>query len=183
MINFDTNIKNNSLLDNRDFNIDGSFDADQIILNALNSKIDKRKRILDESKTGIECQFEDDYQEVPKYRDIIGLSKKSYFGLTQHWIGIVESIDKDHFIAKLEDKTNDGTYEIASFETSEVSPSDRELLSNGAIFYWSVGFASDNGQIEKRSLLRFKRSVGFTEEDINEIAEKSEHFNNSINWE
>jgi hypothetical protein len=183
MLDFDTNIKNYSLLDNRYSNIEDITYKEQIILNALNSKVDERKKTLDESKTEIEFQFEDDYQEVPKYQDLIDLSKKSYFGLAQHWIGVVESIEEDSFIAKLDDKSNHRTYEIASFEISEVSQSDRKLISRGAIFYWSVGFATDNGQIEKRSLLRFKRSVDFTEEDLDIINDKAEQYNNNINWE
>lgn len=183
MVDFDTKIKNNSLLDYRFSNVEDSSYEEQIIISALESEVDKRLKILDESHTEIEFQFNDDYQELPKYQDIIGLSSKSHFGLTQHWTGIVESIDNENFTAKLDDKTNKGTYEMATFEISEVSLSDRPLLAKGAVFYWSVGFATENGQIEKRSLLRFKRSVDFTEDDLDFINEKAKFYNNNINWD
>jgi hypothetical protein len=183
MVNCDTKVKNLSLLDHQYSNVEVSSYEEQIILSALESKVDERKKIFNERKTEIELYFKDDYQEVPKFQDLVGVSIKSYYGLAQHWIGIVESIEQNSFVAKLEDKTNQGTYEIATFEISEVSQSDRPLLSKGAIFYWSVGFATENGQIEKRSLLRFKRSVDFTDEDLDVVNDRAKYYNNSINWE
>lgn len=65
-------------------------------------------------------------------------------------------IYENSFEAKLVDKNDDSTFEIAEFDFDEISNGDLKLLKVGAIFYWSVGYASQNGQITKQSLLRFK---------------------------
>ncbi|QZT35653.1 hypothetical protein K5X82_09995 [Halosquirtibacter xylanolyticus] len=184
MTTFDTNIKANKVLENRNSILGVDSYEETIIMNALKSKVVKRNEELSlNNNTEIEFKFDDDFEAVPKYEDMIDTKRNMFFKQSQHWIGVVEQIDGDEFTAKLEDKVTKGTYEIASFDIYDVSPSDIELLNKGAIFYWSVGYASDNGQIEKRSLLRFKRSVAFTEDDVNRIADEAAYYNDNINWE
>lgn len=153
-----------------------------IIIKDLKTKIDKSTNRF-KIETEIDGEIENDFQKTPKYRGLDSIYRQTFYRKTQHWTGIVESIGKDYFSAKLVDKNDHGTYEIGEFDKAEVSPSDYELLSLGAVFYWSVGYASENGQIEKRSLLRFKRSIGFTCDDIDKISDEADLLNKSINWD
>ena len=106
-----------------------------------------------------------------------------YFKNSQDWIGIVEKFENNGFIAKLIDKNNEGTYEIAEFELNEVSKSDLNLVSIGAAFYFSIGFANYNGQIKKESFLRFKRNIPFNSNDIDNIENKIVCLEKNINWD
>jgi len=156
---------------------------DSIILNALNAKVEKRTKQLDEIATEIQNESQEDYANIPRYSELSLHFYKSYFSKTQSWVGVVESIGENEFAARLDDKINPETYEIASFDIEEVSKSDRNLLSVGAVFYWSVGYANHNGQVVKESLLRFKRCVDFSSEEINEISDKANQYDKAINWE
>lgn len=108
---------------------------------------------------------------------------KNHSEKTQRWVGYIDTISGDEFSAKLEDLNDPGTYEVANFDIAEVSKSDKELLSIGAVFYWSVGYSNDNGQISKKSLIRFKRSVPFTIEEVDEVADWASKMVKRINWD
>lgn len=86
-------------------------------------------------------------------------------------------------MAKLEDKYDPTTYEIAEFEVAEVSEDDISLLKLGAIFYWFVGYVNQDGQVFKQSLVRFKRIVDFTESEIDFIADEANELNNTLIWD
>ena len=120
---------------------------------------------------------------APKIRVESTANMKNYWGKTQNWIGIVHEIHDDSFTARLEDRIETGTYEVAEFDTEEVSLDDRKLISEGAIFYWSVGFENRNGQISKQSLIRFKRTVSLSVEDSDSATDRATDFENEITWE
>jgi hypothetical protein len=101
---------------------------------------------------------------------------------SQDWIGYVIKIGGDGFEAKLIDKNQPGTYENASFDFKEISNEDKELIKIGAIFYWSVGYADINGQITKISLVRFKRSIEFSESEFDGIMDRADELSKKIRW-
>ncbi len=106
-------------------------------------------------------------QDIPKftkYFDIV--NAKKYSKRIQSWKGIVTSKNEKTFIAKLFDLNIGGTYEMGEFDNEDVSPDDVQLLSTGAIFYWSVGHYMENGQSVKRSDIRFQRLITLDEDDI-----------------
>lgn len=109
----------------------------------------------------------------------------NYYKKTQHWTGVITKINSKQkiFYAKLIDKNSGGTYEIAEFDFDEISTSDFSLVKKGAIFYYSLGYASNNGQIKKEAFLRFKRSVPFDAEEVDSIEDRVNKFNQNINWE
>ncbi len=109
---------------------------------------------------------------------------KSYFLISQKWIGNVIEINKNGFVAKLIDKTNNGTYEIGEFEMKEVSDDDIPLLKIGSTFYFNIGFRKDkNGQKSKSNILRFQRLANWTEDEMFNAIDSANQLNESIKWE
>lgn len=107
--------------------------------------------------------------QLPEFNrtfDII--NAKKYSKKIQSWEGIVLSVKDDTFIARLYDLTEGGTDEVGEFEMDDISPDDLELLSEGSLFYWSVGHYMENGQSVKRSDLRFQRLITLDFDDIEE---------------
>lgn len=93
------------------------------------------------------------------------LTAKDYSVSSQKWIGIIQEISQDIFTAKLIDKSSEGTFEIGEFDIEEVSPDDKKLFVEGAIFYWSVGYETVNNQRKGQSILRFKRTAALETEN------------------
>lgn len=107
---------------------------------------------------------------------------KSYFTGAQKWIGHVTEIKKHTFKAQLIDLNKTTTYEIGEFELNEVPPEDKELLSIGAAFYWSIGQANINGQIEKKSLIRFQRMKPWSANDYDNALDRANKLFHELNW-
>jgi hypothetical protein len=94
----------------------------------------------------------------------------------QRWIGRVESVHHEQFVAVTTDATNPrNPPEEAEFDLTEVSEGDLPLVSEGAMFYWSIGYRdSPGGQRERVSSLRFVRSPRLSEPTVNRIFERAD---------
>ena len=110
-------------------------------------------------------------------------SYKDYIKESQNWIGYITELSPNRFTAKLIDKKDPSTYEVAQFDVKEVSAGDAELIKVGALFYWSVGYANQRGQISKYSLIRFKRGIDFSLDDIDSITDKANEMSENIIWD
>jgi hypothetical protein len=122
----------------------------------------------------VECNEDVQSEELnlPKFEKRFDLfNKKKYSKKIQRWQGLVESVSmKDNtFTARLKDLTEGGTDERAEIEMDDISPEDLKLLTEGALFYWSVGHFMENGQSVKRSDIRFQRLITLDSDDIDEI--------------
>jgi hypothetical protein len=74
------------------------------------------------------------------------------------WEGVVVEVFGDYFGARLTSFLSDDPEEYAEIYLKEVSPADREMVSEGALFTWAVGYLdSATGQRTGSSLLRFRR--------------------------
>jgi len=94
----------------------------------------------------------------------------------QRWIGRVESVRGDRFVAITTDATNPrNPAEEVEFDLAEVSEGDHPLVAEGAMFYWSIGYRdSPGGQRERTSSLRFVRSPRLSEAATNRIFEQAD---------
>ena len=92
-------------------------------------------------------------------------------------------IEDDKFSAKLEDITNPGTYEIVNFGLDDVSPEDSSFLKPGSTFYFSIGYTTTSGTVEKTSLLRFKRVADWTESEFDIATDRADRLFNKHKWE
>ncbi|GEM_PF-5989341 len=88
----------------------------------------------------------------------------------QRWKGQVIEIQEKTFKAKLDDLTNLGTYEIGIFDLRDVSD-ELELVRIGAVFYFSIGYDLNKGQIQKVSILRFQRIKPINLDIVNHVAD------------
>ncbi len=94
----------------------------------------------------------------------------------QRWIGRVEHIKTDRFLAVLGDATTQqNPPEQVELDVREVSESDLPLLADGATFYWSIGYRdTPGGQRERISTLRFARHPHLSKTDVNKIFEQAD---------
>ncbi|HOY13219.1 MAG TPA: hypothetical protein PLY70_08765 [Saprospiraceae bacterium] len=166
-------------LESNGFDINQGLAIESFNSQIFNLSLSKKNENLNENTfVSIPEKGEIKYPFLFKERKLLNYYKK-----TQHWIGVVTKIDSEKFYVNLYDKSNDDTYEIAEFDFDEVSKSDMNLVKLGSIFYYSLGFASNNGQIKKESFLRFKRSYPFSDNDFETIENRAEKFDQSINWD
>lgn len=106
-----------------------------------------------------------------------------YFSKTQKWIGHVTCINEQSFEAKLEDLTASGTNETVEFDFDDISEEDKPLIDIGATFYWSLGYSHENGQVSKKSIIRFQRILTWDEDCLNNAAERANRLSTNLNWE
>jgi hypothetical protein len=94
----------------------------------------------------------------------------------QRWIGRVEHLKTDRFLAVLTDATNSqNPPEQVELEREEVSKSDLPLLAEGASFYWSIGYRdTPGGQRDRISTLRFARQPHLRKADLERIFERAD---------
>jgi hypothetical protein len=92
----------------------------------------------------------------------------------QKWEGVVLKTNPESFFARLVDLTSPGVGQEAEFPLEEVAPSDRELLAEGAVFYWHIGYLDQiDGQRVRASSLRFRRLPAWTGRELKEAEEKA----------
>lgn len=100
---------------------------------------------------------------------------KSVFRLLQMWEGRVLYVDNNNqeFSAIITDKTNPAMAdEKVSLSIEEISPNDLSLLKEGAVFYWSIGYADYPGRPRTReSRIRFRRLPKWSFQELNQARE------------
>jgi len=85
------------------------------------------------------------------------------FHLLQKFQGQVTEILQQEFKARLFDLSRDeSAYEFAIFSVDEIDTSDAELLREGAIFYWYIGYSSGPRGRRRLSFIHFSRSGRMT---------------------
>ena len=99
---------------------------------------------------------------------------KELFVSLQYWIGEVKDLDAESFVAVLTDLNEQSLQETVELEMDDVSPDDRKLVIEGAIFYWSIGYRQNEaGTRFRTSLLRFRRLPVWRPEDLAEAAKRA----------
>jgi hypothetical protein len=102
------------------------------------------------------------------------LQLKSRLGVLQSWEGVVVDIDDENseFRARLSDLTQPGADDSeAVFDISDVSANDIDLLREGGVFQWLIGYRKHSyGQMERVSAIIFRRLPAWRAEDL-EIAQ------------
>lgn len=69
--------------------------------------------------------------------------RRPRFTLKQEWIGRVDQVFEDHFLATLVTRAAPDEIEHAEIELDEVTPSDRPYLRKGVVFYWVIGYRDE----------------------------------------
>lgn len=162
---------------NQNFDFDTKFVSDP--LSIFNSpQIDIEDDINDtHSRAGYDC-FEEALTSITKKEPI-----QSSFIAEQEWEGYVTNIDTSYFHAQLIDLTTKGIEEETKFELAEVSPNNRELLKEGAIFRWSIGYERLKGGTKKRSSsIVFRRLPAWSKREIEKSRKEAELLVSDIIW-
>jgi len=97
--------------------------------------------------------------------------ERDRFMVLQKWEGTVSRVTENEFTATLHDLSDPSRPdEEVALSIDEVSESDRPLLAQGGIFYWSIGYRMDQwGSRERVSALRFRRLPVWTRRDLEEV--------------
>ena len=120
----------------------------------------------------------------PIIHPINRIYKKDNFISLQKWEGAVLEIKKDSFIARLIDLTKESPDETAEMPLEEVSEDDRDLLKEGAVFYWNIGYLNKTcGQRERVSLIRFSRLPSWSKDEIDAAKCETERIKKLLGWE
>ncbi len=82
----------------------------------------------------------------------------SQFHVEHKWEGIVLAIDNDEITSRMYDFQHDD-YDEFVFEKSLIPEDDIELLEEGALFYYFVGYTMKNGKKKKADHIKFRRRV------------------------
>lgn len=148
-------------------------------------KIPVKERIRSLAKC--ETRYSNDISLYDKRLDSLMPQKNknslNYICQSLNWTGYVIDIREDSFTAKLIDNSENSTYEIADFDIKDISESDLSLLTIGATFYWSIGYANQYGQVIKQSFVRFKRSISLGVQEFDSIIDNVKTLKEKISWE
>lgn len=121
-------------------------------------------------------------QEVITSRDKKEAIQSSFIA-EQEWEGYVTKIDSSYFYAQLLDLTTRGIEEEAKFELSEVSPNHSELLKEGALFRWSIGYERLRGGTRRRSSsIVFRRLPAWSKRELETSKKDAEQLIADIQW-
>ena len=95
-------------------------------------------------------------------------SRLGVFLALQRWEGVVLDVGQETFTARLADRTSPSREEEeVEIPLDEVSRSDLNLLSPGAIFYWSIGYLDrPSGQRLRESVIRFRRLPAWSRHEL-----------------
>lgn len=94
--------------------------------------------------------------------------RRGHFVSLRKWEGIVESLSKEGFIAKLKDVDREVPDERVEIDFDELTNVDeRPLVKTGAIFSWTMGYSvTPSGTRKRQAILIFRRMPVWTEDDI-----------------
>jgi len=111
-------------------------------------------------------------------------SVQTSFVAEQEWEGYVTQVTKEDFTAHLIDLSAPGIEEEACFSIDEVSNIHKELLKEGAIFRWSIGYERVRGGTKRKvSSIIFRRLPAWTKKDLSKSLSEAESFQKNIIWE
>lgn len=148
-------------------------------------KVPIEERILSLSK--YETRYSNDINLYDKEQELLSFQRKknilNYICQALNWTGYIVDIREDSFTAKLIDNNENTTYEIADFDKADISECDLPLLTIGATFYWSIGYANQYGQVIKQSFIRFKRSIDIGVQEFDSIIDDVKKNKEDILWE
>ncbi|MEO0250327.1 MAG: hypothetical protein ABIN58_12550 [candidate division WOR-3 bacterium] len=109
--------------------------------------------------------------------------RQDAFVSLQSWEGTVMRVLNESFAARLVDRSGKTHDEEAEFPLSEVSDDDRELIQEGAVFYWNIGYIiKPSGQKIRASIVRFRRLPAWTKSEIDSARQAAEKLADEIGW-
>ncbi|WP_131679668.1 hypothetical protein [Metapseudomonas furukawaii] len=106
------------------------------------------------------------------------------FVAEQEWEGCVTWFDDKQFHAHLLDLTNEGIEEEAVFDIGEISSIHHDLLKEGALFRWSIGYQRQKGGTRSKvSSLVFRRLPAWSARDIERSKKEADDLLADLQWD
>lgn len=93
-----------------------------------------------------------------KYDDSLVPPNDAQFYIEHKWEGIVLSIDNEEVTSRMYDFQHDD-YDEFIFNKNLISEDDIELLEEGALFYYFIGYTLKNDKKKKSDIIKFRRRV------------------------
>ncbi len=102
----------------------------------------------------------------------------------QKWEGWVVSVEEESFKCHLQDLTDiDNPREEAIIPFSEVSREDLDLISEGAVFYWYIGYEDSPKGRTRFSFIRFRRLPAWSKSDFDRAEKLASEYYELLNPE
>lgn len=146
----------------------------------------KRYEILENLE--IQESSKESYDEVRQEKTVsinTHLNERIIVESFKQLVGRVISLEENSFIANLEDIKEHSTRKIAKFNIQAIKIVNKELLKEGAVFYWTVGLFrnSKTKELRKKSEIIIKRPLKINVDFIDAYAEEeAERLYNGISW-
>jgi len=110
----------------------------------------------------------------PEFPTVTIPRDRSRFVLLKQWVGQIDEVTPDSIWATLHDDSERGHDEIVEIPLSQIPIADRQLLRDGATFYWSIGYVRNAAGTETRvSDIRMKRNPLWTQHHLDSIKRRS----------
>jgi hypothetical protein len=111
---------------------------------------------------------------APPPQDFAIGSWRENFIILAKWSGRVLSITRRSLIAAVTDEMNTQTpEEEAEIPLVEISQFDRDLVTEGALFLWTIGYrVHASGQRSRESTIRFRRFPRWSAEEVERAANR-----------
>lgn len=180
-----TNFEHHWAIDNPQTEITIMPKEQELVIESVGAEIKKHHK--ESNAKDRETQLKD----KPNSLEILSLSKsinrisshkRNYFKVFQKWVGYITEVNGECFVARLKDLTNGGADEEAEILIDDISPEDKQLISIGAVFYWSIGKEMFNGQVKKESIIRFKRAPWEVDE-VDNAFDLADELLEGLKWE
>jgi len=111
------------------------------------------------------------------------MPRRAHLNPLQHWEGVVEIVTEDSFLARLHDRRHPGRPEEAEIPLSDVAEGDLELMTPGAVFYWTIGYlVTPGGQRTRTSTIRFRRLPVWTDQELKDAETRAADTKRLLGW-
>jgi hypothetical protein len=102
----------------------------------------------------------------------------------QKWEGVVLAVREDTFVARIVDQAGEHPDEEIELPKDELSPFEEDLLEQGAVFYWTIGYRQrlPRGQRERVSLIRLRRLPAWSRAELASARDRAEELARDLGW-
>ncbi len=102
----------------------------------------------------------------------------------QEWEGVVLQVSAETFVARVVDQTGDHPEEEIELPKDDLSPFEIDLLEEGAVFYWTIGYRQrlPRGQRERISRIRLRRLPAWSRAELAAARSRAEALQRDLGW-
>lgn len=93
-------------------------------------------------------------------------------------------VSAETFVARVVDQTGDHPEEEIELPKDDLSPFEIDLLEEGAVFYWTIGYRQrlPRGQRERISRIRLRRLPAWSRAELAAARSRAEALQRDLGW-